>query len=79
MIQYIVERRVCMDKILKRALKVIGIYVGYLLLTIIVFYITGMYIWTTPPTSLVLRRMLVFPLFLTAATVLFMIAIKKWK
>ena len=68
-----------MNKVIKKILKLIGIYVGYLVLTIIVFYITGMYIWTTPPTKLVLTRMLVFPVFLTLATIIFILMIKKFK
>ncbi len=68
-----------MNKVIKNILKLIGIYVGYLILTIIAFYITGMYIWTTPPTKLVLTRMLVFPVFLTLATIIFILMIKKFK
>ncbi len=68
-----------MNKVIKNILKFIGIYVGYLVLTIIAFYITGMYIWTTPPTKLVLTRMLVFPVFLTLATIIFILMIKKFK
>ncbi len=68
-----------MNKVIKNILKLIGIYVGYLVLTIIAFYITGMYIWTTPPTKLVLTRMLVFPIFLTLATIIFILMIKKFK
>ncbi len=68
-----------MNKIIKSILKIIGIYIVYLVLTIIVFYITGMYIWTTPPTKLVLTRMLVFPIFLTLATIIFILMIKKFK
>lgn len=59
-----------MKELVKINLKVIGIYICYLVLTVIVFYIAGMYIWTTPPTKLVLIRMLVFPAFLTLATTL---------
>lgn len=68
-----------MNKAMKNILKVIGIYVGYLVLIIISFYITGMYIWATPPTKLVLMRMLIFPIFLTLATILFIWIIKKIK
>ena len=68
-----------MNKVIKNILKIIEIYVGYLVLTIIAFYITGMYIWTTPPTKLVLTRMLVFPVFLTLATIIFILMIKKFK
>lgn len=68
-----------MNKVFKEILKVIGIYVGYLLLTIVFFYIFGLYIWTTPPTKLVLVRMIGFPFILTIATEVFIILIKKLK
>lgn len=68
-----------MNKVLKEILKAIGIYVGYLLLTIVFFYIFGLYIWTTPPTKLVLARMIGFPFILTIATEVFIILIKKSK
>lgn len=68
-----------MNKDLKEILKAIGIYVGYLLLTIVFFYIFGLYIWTTPPTKLVLARMIGFPFILTIATEVFIILINKLK
>lgn len=68
-----------MNKMIKNILKVIGTYIGFLIMTVIAFYITGMYIWTTPPTKLVLVRMLVFPIFLTLATILFFWITKKIK
>lgn len=68
-----------MNKISKEILKAIGIYIGYLLLTIIVFYIFGLYVWNQPPTELVLARMIVFPFILTIATEFFIILIKKLK
>lgn len=68
-----------MNKVFKEILKAIGIYVGYLLLTIVFFYIFGLYIWTTPPTKLVLVRMIGFPFILTIATEVFIILIKKLK
>lgn len=68
-----------MNKVFKEILKVIGIYVGYLLLTIAFFYILGLYIWATPPTKLVLARMISFPFILTIATEVFIILIKKLK
>lgn len=68
-----------MTKITKSILKVIGIYIGYLIFNIIVFYITGMYIWPTPPTKLVLTRILVFPIFLTITTIVFSLIVKKLK
>lgn len=68
-----------MNKIIKNMLKIIGVYVVNLILTVIVFYITGMYIWTTPPTKLVLTRMIVFPIFLTIAIITFIWLIKKFR
>lgn len=75
----LIRLELIMKKIIVNILKVMGIYIGYLVLTIIAFYITGMYIWTTPPTKLVLIRMLVFPIFLTLATTTFILVIKKFK
>ena len=68
-----------MNKVLKGILKAIGIYVGYLLITIAFFYILGLSIWTTLPTKLVLVRMVCFPFILTIATEVFIILIKKLK
>lgn len=68
-----------MNKIIKNMLKIIGVYAVNLILTVIVFYITGMYIWTTPPTKLVLTRMIVFPIFLTIAIITFIWLIKKFR
>lgn len=68
-----------MNKIIKNMLKIIGVYAVNLILTVIVFYITGMYIWTTPPTKLVLMRMTVFPIFLTIAIITFIWLIKKFR
>lgn len=68
-----------MNELIKSILKLIGAYILYAVLTIIVFYITGLYIWTTPPTKLVLIRMLVFPFILTLATYLFIWIVKKAK
>ena len=68
-----------MHELAKNLLKIIGLYIIYLILTIIVFYITGMYIWTTPPTKLVLIRILVLPIFLILVTILFIWIIKRLK
>ena len=64
---------------MKEILKTIGIYVGYLLLIIVIFYVFGLYIWTTPPTKLVLARMIGFSFILTVATEVFIMFIKKLK
>lgn len=63
-----------MNKVLKGILKTIGIYVGYLLLTLVFFYM-----WTALPTRLVLARIIGFPFILTIATEVFIILIKKLK
>lgn len=61
---------------IKNILKLIGTYILYLLLTIIIFKITGMYSWSTPPTRLVLLRMLIFPILLTILSIIFIKLIK---
>lgn len=60
-----------MNKIIKNLLLILGLYVAYLVLTLVVFYITGMYIWTTPPTNLVFWRIVGFPFALTIITYIF--------
>lgn len=54
---------------MKSILKNILIYIIYLIITILIFYVTGMYIWTTPPTKLVLIRIIIIPLILTFITI----------
>lgn len=68
-----------MNKVLKEILKLVCIYVGYLLLTIIFFYIFGLYVWNQPPTKLVLARMIGFPFVITIATEIFIVPTKKLK
>lgn len=68
-----------MNKTIKSLFKIIGIYGGYLILTLIMFYFTGIYVWNQVPTKLVLLRMLVFPIFLTLATIIFVLFIKEKK
>lgn len=68
-----------MNELIKKCLKIIGVYIGYLVLTVIAFYITGMYAWNMFPTKLVLARMIIFPIFLTLVTTLFIWIIKKIK
>lgn len=46
------------------------VYVIYTMLTLLIFYLNGMYIWTTLPSSLVLKRIILVPLFLTVITLL---------
>lgn len=60
-----------MKNILRNCLKFIGVYAGYLALTVAVFYMTGLYSFKGAPTKLVLARMLLFPLFVSMATFIF--------
>lgn len=53
---------------MKTILKNILIYIIYLMITFLVFYVTGLYIWTTPPTKIVLIRLINIPLILTLIT-----------
>lgn len=62
----------------KRLLSFLGLYLLWLLLIILVFYITGLYIWTTPPTSSVLKRMILFPLFLNIITCIIIFCYNKY-
>lgn len=64
---------------MKNVLKCIGVYFGYLLLTLLVFYVFGVYVWNQPPTKLVFARIIAFPFILTLATEVFIILIKKLK
>ena len=64
-----------MNENLNKLLKVVGIYVGYLLLTIIIFYALGLYVFNMPPTKLVLIRIVIFPTILTLITIVLIINI----
>ncbi len=68
-----------MNKNLNKLLKVMGIYVGYLLLTIIIFYALGLYVFNMSPTKLVLIRILIFPTILTLITIVLISSIKNHK
>lgn len=68
-----------MNKYLKKLLKVVGIYTGYLILIVALFYIFGLYVFNMMPTPLVLTRMIVFPLILTLITIGLAGLIKKYK
>lgn len=46
-----------MNKTLKNILKFLGIYAASSVLTIIIFYTFGWYVWNQPPTELVFLRM----------------------
>lgn len=60
-----------MKETVKDIAKIIAVYIGYLILTVIFFYVTGMYVWNMLPTKTVLIRMLILPLILTVATAFF--------
>ena len=68
-----------MNENLNKLLKVVGIYVGYLLLTIIIFYELGLYVFNMPPTKLVLIRIVIFPTILTLITIVLISLIKNHK
>ena len=68
-----------MNENLNKLLKVIEIYVGYLLLTIIIFYAIGLYVFNMPPTKLVLIRIVIFPTILTSITIVLISLIKNHK
>lgn len=60
-----------MKETVKNIAKIIAVYIGYLILTVIFFYVTGMYVWNMLPTKTALIRMLILPLILTVATAFF--------
>lgn len=68
-----------MNKYLKELLKIVGIYTGYFILTVALFYIFGLYVFNMMPTALVLTRMIIFPLILTLITIGLAKLIKKYK
>lgn len=68
-----------MNKNLNKLLKVVGIYAGYLILTIIIFYALGLYVFNMPPTKLVLIRIVIFPTILTLITIVLISSIKNHK
>lgn len=68
-----------MNKNLNKLLKVVGIYVGYLILTIIIFYALGLYVFNMPPTKLVFIRIVIFPTILTLITIVLINSIKNHK
>ena len=54
----------------KKILLFFGLYLAFSLLTLLIFYLNGAYIWTTLPTSLVFKRIICIPLFLTLIVLL---------
>ena len=55
---------------IKNILRVVITYVIYVLITIIIFYITGMYAFNQTPTPRFLARMLLLPILLTIITII---------
>ncbi len=55
---------------IKNILGVVITYVIYLLITIFILYITGMYVFNQTPTPRVLARMLLLPILLTIITII---------
>lgn len=62
----------------KKLLLFIGTYFIYLILVLLFFYFNGIYIWTTPPTSLVLKRILLFPIILDVITFIIILPYNKY-
>lgn len=60
-----------MKETVKDIAKSIAVYIEYLILTVIIFYVTGMYVLNMMPTKTVLIRMFILPLTLTLATAFF--------
>ncbi len=55
-----------------------ALYLVYVLLVLVAFYVTGVYTLTTPPTALVLLRLLLYPAGLTALNLLVLCLVRKW-
>ena len=54
------------------------LYLTYVVLVLLAFYVTGVYTLTTPPTALVLLRLLLYPAGLTALNLLVLYLVRKW-
>ena len=68
-----------MKKVFKNMLLLVGLYAGYMILTLLVFTVTGLYAWNMPPTPLVLTRMLLLPLGLDLATCAVIWLVRFWR
>jgi len=53
------------------------LYLVYVAAVLLAFYVTGVYTLTTPPTALVLRRLLLYPAGLTALTLAVLHLVRK--
>lgn len=55
-----------------------ALYLVYVVLVLLAFRVTGVYTLTTPPTALVLLRLLLYPAGLTALNLLMLRLVRKW-
>lgn len=55
-----------------------ALYLVYVVLLLLAFRVTGVYTLTTPPTALVLLRLLLYPAGLTALNLLMLRLVRKW-
>lgn len=68
-----------MKEFLKKFLTFLVLYLVYLILTLIIFHILGLYNFGDIPTKLVIGRILGLPFILSVATSIFYKAIKNLK
>ena len=68
-----------MNRIIKSILKFLILYLIYLVLTLIIFHIFGLYNFADIPTKLVMVRILGLPFILSTATTIFTKSINKLK
>ena len=54
------------------------LYLVYVAAVLLAFYVTGVYTLTTPPTAVVLRRLLLYPAGLTALTLAVLHLLRRW-
>ena len=54
------------------------LYLVYVAAVLLAFYVTGVYTLTTPPTGVVLRRLLLYPAGLTALTLAVLHLLRRW-
>lgn len=66
-----------MKKIVIHILRLFGIYLGCLILTGVVFYTCGWYVWNQMPTRLVLFRLLFLSIILTVIVIVGIWFVKK--
>lgn len=68
-----------MKKVVIHILKLLGIYLGCLILTVGIFYTCGWYVWNQVPTRLVLFRMLFLSIILTVIVIVGIWFVRKVK